>query len=169
MKATIIGLISLFTMISTSACSNDLLRFDEIPIDSPHNNDFHSDVMSPDIYIIPDVDTPLPDTINEQFWKQALKSVDLSRYFVVFVFRGTGYSTDDIIKVINVRQDDDTVIVTAGFYTLPSRVIAGEIVTPAQAIKVNKSRLHSFEQFTFKLVDTKGAERASTTATIPSP
>jgi hypothetical protein len=160
MKTGILALILLFTIITFPACSNDLLWFEEISTNGPHNN-FDSSSRWPDIYVLSEVNTPLPDILNEQYWVETLKSIDFTKYFVVFISRGPGYS-NEIVKVINIKNEGGTVIVTAGFYTIPSQSVTGELISPAQAIKVSKSKLDDFEQLTFKLVDTEGLERAVT-------
>jgi hypothetical protein len=167
LKVITIGLVMLLTVTAVSACSSDKLRFHEIDVDKTRIG-FASDSPVPDIFILSDTNTSMSSNLYEPYWREVLRPVDFSKYFLVFVFGKPG-SHNDIVEVKNVRQDGGTITVTARFYTLNWTSVPAEIVSPAQAIKVSKANMKSFGRITFKLSDTTGLEKASTIATILSP
>jgi hypothetical protein len=166
-KVITLGLGMLLTVTTVTACSSDILRFQEIEVDNTRIG-FAGASIAPDIFVLSDMNTSFPSNLYEPYWRRVLESVDFSKYFVVFVFGKPG-AHNDIVEVKNVRQNDNTVTVTARFYRLNWNSIPAEIVSPAQAIKVSKANMGSFGRITFKLLDTTGLEKASTTATILSP
>ena len=163
-KASVL-LLTLVLLGTLGACSGDGLRFESL-------KSFYSEYRetSPKIVVVADNDSPLPDGIDQQYWRQALGSINYSEQVVVFVFHGwQPVSSNKVFEVASVQESDDTILVTARVLIWKANSVISEILSPAEVIRVEKTSMHSFGHLTFKLLDTRGEERATTTAFISEP
>ena len=155
-------LLFLVSTIAVSACSGNGLRSESI-------KSFYSDYRGTDsmICVVPDRDSTLPEGIDQQYWTQALGSVDFSEYFVVFVFRGMQpvWSNTEF-QITSVVENDREVHIATGVVVRTANSAVSEFLSPTEAIKIEKGRMHRYGEITFRLVDESGKEMASTTAVI---
>ena len=152
---------ALFVLSACSLFSTKQLHFEII-------NSFNSDYQgtNPTIFVLSSRNSSLPDSVNQQYWRETLNSVDFSKYIVVFIFRGQT-TTSAAFGTTSVREEDKTILITAKFLWKTSYSISDEIVSPAEVIRINKQDMHNFGQLKFILRDTTGSEKASTTTFIP--
>jgi hypothetical protein len=154
MKIISVFFLFLFIFGLASACANNSLKFESIKL-------FYGDIQQQDtmVFVVSNKDSRLPESIDQQYWRQVIDSVDFSKYIILFIFRGR-ITTGSVFNVTNVKENTNSIIITAKFLWPDTYTASDEIVSPVEVIKIDKSRMHGFGQLTFKLLDTQGKERA---------
>ncbi len=163
MKNTINSILLVIIILSevlTLSCSEDYIKFDSLGIDHSHYNTYE-----PIIYVVSEKTPPPSLLANQQYWEQTINSTDYSKFFIIFVFHGPATS-DSAFRVVSVQNVDGEILITAPFFRKYQGSITGEIISPAEGIRINKSNIRSSGQLKIKLLDTNGKERVSTITEI---
>jgi hypothetical protein len=118
-----------------SACTNNSLKFESLKL-------FYGDYqeMNSMVFVVSNKESLLPKSVDQQYWRQIIDSVDFSKYIILFIFRGQ-ITTGSVFNVTNVQESVNAIIITAKFLWPYTESVADEIVSPVEVIKVDKSRM----------------------------
>ncbi len=123
---------------------------------------------APQIWVMTDTQSPLPDTIVLDAGQPELNAFDFSRQMLLFAFMGFQGVTGPKITILRMRQDGDTIYVVSSLDPDgPSYQPSWS--SPARVAKVSKAGMAQFGELTFRLLDQTGAERAVTSANVSAP
>jgi hypothetical protein len=126
--------------------------------------------VPPQIYIMTNNDSPIPDIITEipSEGQLELNGVDYSNNFILFVFTGKydfGYTPG--FEVTQIWQADNIIYIQANFPRWTSITVIPGFYYGNDVIKVSKDNMSQFGEITLILLDQDGKERVRTKVNIP--
>lgn len=124
--------------------------------------------IPPQIYVMTDNNSPLPDVITQISEENQLKldNVDYSHNFVLFMFMGHQNVRGPKKEVTRIWQTDNIIYIQANFHKQTDPTVIPGFTYPKEAVKVSKDNMSQFGEITLILLDQDGTQRAFSTCTI---
>jgi len=149
------------------AMQGEHLSWERLVFDRGADQTWSYKERSPQLVIIASQDTLA--SIRNQLSPQHLDlvgEVNFSTHFVAIVYRGEGGITNRLVEVVDVKQQDGTIVICAQLHEPhPCQLVAALVGSPYNIMKVEKTEGLKGE-FTFVLTD-NGEEVARQVETIP--